>query len=79
MFIRRLHVFRFRVLDIRSRAALLRYKGHILLIAGLGIIQLGCIMPGIRALWTVGVTTRRLARVAGAGTQKRRFRGDFFL
>ena len=42
------------------------YKNHILLIAGLGVIQHGCVMHGIRALWTVGVTTRRLGHVAGA-------------
>jgi len=64
------HDFCFRVLEITSRAALQRYKGHILLIAGLGIIQHGSVMPGIRALWTVGVTTRRLAHVAGAGYSK---------
>jgi len=28
------HVFCFRVLEIRSRAALRRYKGHILIVAG---------------------------------------------
>lgn len=65
--------FCFRVLEIKSRAALQRYKGHILLVAGLGIIQHGCVMPGIRALWTVGVTTRRLAHVAGARDSKTAF------
>jgi len=43
-------------------------------IAGVGIIQHGCVMPAISALWTVGVTTRRLAHVAGGGTQKTAFK-----
>jgi hypothetical protein len=64
------HVFCSRVLEIRLRAALQRYRGYILLIAGLGIIQHGSVMLGIRTLWTVGVTTRRFARVAGAGDSK---------
>jgi hypothetical protein len=63
----------FRVLEISSRAALQRYKGHILFVAGLGFIQHVCVMLGIRALWTVGVTTRRLARVAGAADSKAAF------
>jgi hypothetical protein len=46
---------------------------YILLVAGLGIIQRGCVMPGIRALWTLGVTTRRLARETGAGDSKTAF------
>lgn len=66
------HVFfpPIRVPEIRSRAALQRCSGHILLINGLGIIQHDCVMHGICALWSVGVTTRRLAHVAGAAASK---------
>jgi hypothetical protein len=64
------HVFSFHVPEIRSWATLRKYKGHILLITGLGIMQHDSVMHGICGLWTVGVATKKLAHVAGAVVSK---------
>lgn len=59
--------------DRGPRCRSTRATFYILLVAGLGIIQHGCVMPGIRALWTLGVTTKRLAHVTVAGDSKTAF------
>jgi hypothetical protein len=64
------HVFSIRVPEIRSRAVLQKYKGHILLITGLGIMRHDSVMHGICGLWTVGVATKQLVHVAGAAVSK---------